>query len=203
MAGSATARRGSSYSVRCLSKELPVRTCSLAFLSLGVIALFVQPAAAQSSPRLFHTGRMTGTQESPRRATIAYGSAYFNINSAETQISYVVYVQRIRNVVGAHIHNGLPGVNGPIVFDFFSAAPGGGLRSGVLTTGTIVRGVTPLPATLGMALNNAERFDALIVLMRTGRAYVNVHTNDGVGVIDTGPGDFPNGEIRGQLRARP
>jgi len=32
-----------------------------------------------------------------------------------------------------------------------------------------------------------------------GTAYVNVHTSDGVAPPDTGPGDFPGGEIRGQL----
>jgi hypothetical protein len=27
-----------------------------------------------------------------------------------------------------------------------------------------------------------------------------VHTNDGVAPANTGPGDFPGGEIRGQIR---
>jgi len=35
--------------------------------------------------------------------------------------------------------------------------------------------------------------------MEGSRAYVNVHTNDGMGDVDTGPGDFPGGEIRGQI----
>jgi hypothetical protein len=35
--------------------------------------------------------------------------------------------------------------------------------------------------------------------MRNGWAYVNVHTNDGIAPTNTGPGDFPGGEIRGQL----
>jgi hypothetical protein len=30
--------------------------------------------------------------------------------------------------------------------------------------------------------------------------YVNVHTNDGVAPTNTGPGDFPGGEVRGQLQ---
>jgi hypothetical protein len=41
-------------------------------------------------------------------------------------------------------------------------------------------------------------YDSLLVLIRTGNAYVNVHTNDGVAPANTGPGDFPGGEIRGQ-----
>jgi hypothetical protein len=32
---------------------------------------------------------------------------------------------------------------------------------------------------------------------------VNVHTNDGVDPADSGPGDFPGGEIRGQIAAAP
>jgi Zn-finger nucleic acid-binding protein len=35
--------------------------------------------------------------------------------------------------------------------------------------------------------------------MRAGNTYVNVHTSDGVAPINTGPGDFPGGEIRGQI----
>src|SRR5262249_21762909 len=35
---------------------------------------------------------------------------------------------------------------------------------------------------------------------RGGNTYVNVHTNDGVPPANTGPGDFPGGEIRGQIR---
>ena len=33
-----------------------------------------------------------------------------------------------------------------------------------------------------------------------GSVYVNVHTNDFVDPPNTGPGDFPGGEIRGQLQ---
>jgi hypothetical protein len=29
---------------------------------------------------------------------------------------------------------------------------------------------------------------------------VNVHTNDGIDPTNTGAGDFPGGEIRGQIR---
>ena len=42
-------------------------------------------------------------------------------------------------------------------------------------------------------------FSVLITAMRTAGTYVNVHTNDGVPPPNTGPGDFPGGEIRGQV----
>ena len=39
----------------------------------------------------------------------------------------------------------------------------------------------------------------LVALLQSGNAYVNVHTNDGVDPANTGPGDFPGGEIRGNF----
>jgi hypothetical protein len=39
----------------------------------------------------------------------------------------------------------------------------------------------------------------LISALEAGNLYVNVHTNDFVAPTNTGPGDFPGGEIRGQL----
>ena len=41
-----------------------------------------------------------------------------------------------------------------------------------------------------------------VALIENGNAYVNVHTNDGVAPVNTGPGDFPGGEIRGQVETR-
>jgi hypothetical protein len=35
---------------------------------------------------------------------------------------------------------------------------------------------------------------AVVEAMRSGNAYVNVHTDDGVDPADTGPGDFPDSE---------
>jgi hypothetical protein len=42
-------------------------------------------------------------------------------------------------------------------------------------------------------------FERLVAEMRAGLAYVNVHTNDGLAPTNTGPGDFPGGEIRAQI----
>ena len=44
--------------------------------------------------------------------------------------------------------------------------------------------------------------DDLLGALQDGDIYVNVHTSDGIGDINTGPGDFPGGEIRGQFRLR-
>ena len=45
-----------------------------------------------------------------------------------------------------------------------------------------------------------QPLSALLDAINAGNAYVNIHTNDGVAPTDTGPGDFPGGEIRGQIR---
>jgi hypothetical protein len=41
---------------------------------------------------------------------------------------------------------------------------------------------------------------AVLAAINSGNTYVNVHTNDGVAPPNTGPGDFPGGEIRGQIK---
>ena len=45
-----------------------------------------------------------------------------------------------------------------------------------------------------------QPFSALMDAILAGNAYVDVHTNDGIDPTNTGPGDFPVGEIRGQIR---
>jgi hypothetical protein len=40
----------------------------------------------------------------------------------------------------------------------------------------------------------------VIEAMRSGNTYTNVHTNDGDSQPNEGPGYFPGGEIRGQIR---
>jgi hypothetical protein len=52
------------------------------------------------------------------------------------------------------------------------------------------------PAGQGIA---AGEFDELVAAMTAGVTYVNVHTADGITPPNTGSGDFPGGEIRGQV----
>lgn len=69
----------------------------------------------------------------------------------------------------------------------------GGRTDGVLATGTITAAdlVGPLAG---------QPLSALIDAINAGNTYVNVHTNDGAAPTNTGPGDFPRGEVRGQVR---
>jgi CHRD domain len=131
----------------------------------------------------------------------AQGNATFQLNADGTELSYRLSVANIANVFQAHIHQGAVGSNGPIVVWLYpSTTPGagplgGGRIDGVIATGTITAAnlVGPL---VGMPLS------ALVTQLTSGNTYVNVHTNDGVAPTNTGPGDFPGGEIRGQTEHR-
>jgi hypothetical protein len=137
---------------------------------------------------------LSGKEEVPARPTLAQGQAIFHLGKDGQSLEYKLIVANIANVVAAHIHLGPRGENGLVVVFLYGPAPaGGGRTDGVLAQGTITaeKLIGPLA---GKPLSD------LIDAMRAGDAYVNVHTNDGVAPTDTGPGDFPGGEIRGQIR---
>lgn len=136
--------------------------------------------------------QLRGKNEVPPVETPARGVAIFVINPDETEIRYRLLNSFLPNAVGAHIHLAPEGVNGPIVVTLYSAPPGQGTMHGTLSSGFIT--ADDLEGSLaGMPLS------ALLAAMRSGNAYVNVHTNDGIDPANTGPGDFPGGEMRGQI----
>jgi hypothetical protein len=152
---------------------------------------------------------MTGAEEvftptPPATATPAdsraQGEAIFRVNDDGT-VDFRLIASNIDNVIMSHIHCGRPGANGPIRMWLYpvigpAGAPapsGGGPQNGVLASGTFDPAGVICPATaVGSNM-------ALLDAMRAGLTYVNVHTNDGANGPNTGPGDFPGGEIRGQL----
>jgi hypothetical protein len=165
-----------------------VRTLVVLFV-VGLVAVGVAVAGVNRNWSVHATGEF----EVPVRETQGQGQAIFNLSKDEESLEYRLIASNIDNVIAAHIHVGASGVNGPVVtFLYGPAAPGGGSQNGVLSTGTIEAAdlIGPLA---GMPLSE------LLDEMRAGNTYVNVHTSDGVAPINTGPGDFPGGEIRGQI----
>jgi hypothetical protein len=136
----------------------------------------------------------------------AVGQAIFRIDG--TVVEFRLIASNIHNVIMSHIHCDIPGSNGPIAQWLFPntatgpalAAPGIVDQDGVLASGTVdLAGVNcPIDTAPGGSANPANGVP-LLTAMRNGWTYVNVHTNDGVSPTNTGPGDFPGGEIRGQL----
>ncbi len=136
---------------------------------------------------------LSGANEVPTHDTRAVGEIKLQLSEDGTEVEYRLISSNIDNVFMAHIHVAPAGVNGPIVvFLFGPVAPGGGRGDGVLAHGTFTAAnlIGPLA---GHPLSD------LIAALSTGGAYANVHTNDGVAPTNTGPGDFPGGEIRGQI----
>ena len=146
----------------------------------------------------------------------AQGQAIIQIAREGGAFDYKLIASNIDNVVQAHIHCGAAGVNGPIVVWLYpnktstSALTGPtGRQDGVLMQDTIepanVRTFNPNAANTAacpLATPGAPTFAEILDKIRSGNAYVNVHTNDGVAPANTGPGDFPGGEVRGQFKDR-
>jgi CHRD domain len=131
----------------------------------------------------------------------AQGQAIFRISADGATVDFRLIASNIDNAIMAHIHCGRPGANGPISMWLFpvigpagAPLPGGaGPQDGVLASGTFSPVGIVCPATA------VGEETPLLDAMRAGLTYVNVHTSDGVEPPNTGPGDFPGGEIRGQL----
>ncbi len=172
------------------------KTCLSALYGAALIASgfgFASPAPAAERGDIF-IAILSGHEEVPPRPSRGRGVAFFRLSQDGTQLEYKLIVANIRNVTASHIHVAAPGVNGPVVaFLAGPFEPGGGRFSGVLATGTITAAdlVGPL---------KDHPFSDLIAAMEAGDTYVNVHTDDGVPPPNTGVGDFPGGEIRGQVR---
>ena len=173
------------FCAACSRSSSPSATGALGALSVAPTEIVL--------PLNFST-HMQGHHEVPARATEAQGQLMLKISSDRQSIEYKLIASNIDNVVASHIHQGAVGVGGPaVVFLYGNVAPGAGRHDGVLSTGTLTAGslVGPLAG---------RPFSELIDLIESGNAYANVHTNDGIGAINTGPGDFPGGEIRGQIQ---
>lgn len=159
-----------------------------------LIVLALASMAAAPAPLLRNfVAPLSGDQEVPARDTNATGNAVFHLRAGGTELDYKLIVANIENVFAAHIHCGAVGDNGPVGVTLFMGSPASGSVNGIIARGTIT---APDPG-------NAcgwEDFGDVLSAMRSGDTYVNVHTNDGVAPANTGPGDFPGGEIRGQIR---
>ena len=158
-------------------------------------------ASADRNDNPFNTiqTKLSGDEEVPVRVTGAHGTGHVTLAKDGQSIDFVLVVNDISNITQAHIHMQAKGQNGGIVVWLFptvqstTALPGGGgPHSGLLAKGTI------LASDLRGALVG-QPLSALINAIVAGNTYMNIHTDDGVAPGNTGPGDFPGGEVRGQL----
>jgi hypothetical protein len=198
-----------------------MRHCSLLTLAATFLAAGCTPERSTptftevrlplraSSARNDNTSvHLNGDGEVPPRETQAQGQAILRIADDGSSFDFKLIASNIDNVIMAHIHCGPAGVNGPIRVWFYpviglSGAPapsGAGRHDGVLAEGSFTFPAAGLscPAVAAGPNNPAVPAMSLLDAIHAGYAYVNVHTNDGVGATNTGAGDFPGGEIRAQ-----
>lgn len=154
------------------------RTIKAGGLMLGGSALI---GTASAQPRNFNTHLTTDAHDEPD--TNAQGQANFQARNGGLEFKLIV--ANIEDVLMAHIH--LDHVLGPVsvwLHDFDTGAPSlvEGRVNGVLSKGTITDDDVGGPI---------DTVDELVDEIEAGDAWVNVHT-----------GEFPDGEIGGQIRAR-
>jgi hypothetical protein len=162
-----------------------------------VVVILLLSTQLVSAATIF-TATLTGDQEVPPVMTEASGVASLVLNDAQTRLEINIEILGLDldglqtpsnpadDVVGAHIHRGAFGTNGPVVFGFIS--PDSDLNGDLL--------IDPVAGTIfsGWDLNegNGTTLSAEIASLLNGDLYFNVHTNT-----------VRSGEIRGQINVVP
>jgi hypothetical protein len=125
---------------------------------------------------------LSGKEEVPPNVSNASAWAKFQSVDNGSQLAYSVSIIGLKEITGAHIHNGIKGQNGDIVAVLSngkSAEDAGNVT--ISWNGNITKDDLQGP------LKDKEISD-LISLMRNSSAYVNVHTEE-----------YKDGAIRGQI----
>ena len=162
-----------------------------------------------------HTTHLSGDQEvftpstpgGPTPAdSHAQGQAHFTVSNDGTSVDYKLMASNINNAFMAHIHCGVPGSNGPIVVWLYPStapAPGPPTSGHILAEGTFTNDnvipVIPNPDNAAACPGGVKSLADVLAKIKAHGTYVNVHTTNGNAPPNEGPGDFPGGEVRGQL----
>ena len=151
-------------------------------LSLGIVAMILNSATVQAQKAHTFSATLSGKDEVPPTKSIANGTAKFQVNENDSQISYWVNLTGLKKIIQAHIHNGTSGQNGDVLVNLSNSKSAKNPDNPeIQLTGTITKDDLQGP------LKGRELSDLLIV-MRNGQAYVNAHTEI-----------YPKGAIRGQI----
>jgi hypothetical protein len=140
------------------------------------------------------TATLNGANERPTPNTsTATGTVRLTINTDQT-VSWTMDLNGITNMTQSHIH-------GPANADETASVRANLYIPTTTVTSTLNGRVAT--GTFGPSNVSGITYDSLLVLIRNGNAYVNIHTSDGIANANNTPGDFPPGEIRGQTVAVP
>jgi CHRD domain len=169
-----------------MRKRLSGRLCVAVVLALGSCTDKVGITVSEN-----FVATLSAANEVPPDSSTATGKATFTYVTDLGSIFYRLDVAGIDSAFAAHIHGpaGLD-TNAAIAINLFTS-PNPVTKIGF--TGTLAQGVLgEQGAPFGMTM------DSLLVLLRNGHAYVNVHTRGPVNAT-THSGGHGAGEIRGQV----
>ena len=148
---------------------------------IPLTVLFAVSLAIAAAGHTF-TAALTGQEEVPGVTTAAIGEAGFTLGKEGRELTYTLTVKDMANVTAAHIHKGGKGTNGPPVANLFTGPKKTGAFNGTLSEGVLTANDLAGPL-------YGKTLDDLVTLIKTGEAYVNVHTDA-----------YPAGEVRGQIK---
>jgi hypothetical protein len=133
-----------------------------------------------AGPATEFSATLNGASEVDPVNTSGSGTATFEIDGNE--LDFTLNAAGLTNVTAAHIHGpAAVGVNAGVIVPLFNAQAEGAWDGSKSASVNATMFVT------GQAITT---MDALVALLRSGQAYVNVHT-----------AAHPGGEIRGQITA--
>ena len=155
------------------------------FAGAALVLAVLAPVVASDGGRRFEAS-LNGYLETPSISTAGSGS--FKLRIHEDSIDFTLNYRNLSVPPAvAHIHFGRPDVSGGVsVFLCGGAKPACPASVSGTVTGTIVAADVGGPVLQGIT---AGEFAELVRAIRHGATYVNVHTSN-----------FPNGEIRGNIR---
>jgi hypothetical protein len=149
-------------------------------LTIGILVSLGMAADRQTSDCRFKA-KLIGNEEVPPVVTKAKGEVTFKLNKEENELIYQLTLRDMEDVTAAHIHAGRKGMNGPPVAPLFTEPKKVDISGTLYVEGTIT-GYELMDSLKGESLN------CLLQMLKTGEAYVNVHSKR-----------HPDGEIRGQI----
>jgi Cu/Zn superoxide dismutase len=159
-------------------EETMLKTRFVALVHAAILAA----ACGSSGPATNFSATLSAANEVPANTSTATGSATFALSG--TTVTYTVTYSGLSGApIASHIHVGATGASGGVVVPF--TIPTGATASGSFTGSFTQADIKPM--TSPVIVNT---LDDLLVQMRAGNTYTNIHTQAHTG-----------GEIRGQNQA--
>ena len=157
------------------------RRCTFLLVAVTLVVTFgvSWPAAAE-----FVTATLRGSEEVPSISTTGTGAAFGFIAEGDSSAFLFLSYAGLGSVTGAHIHLGQSGVNGGIVIHLCGTGGKPACPPAELSIDLTMADVVALPDQ-GVVAGDLV---SIVQAMRSGAAYVNIHTSV-----------HPGGEIRGQI----